>query len=264
MSDIIHNEDYKVGTNRVDQDDLEINNLEPDEADDSEQSADLVKDLRAQPRSSSSEAERSNQWLDFGVYMQAERDRLKLTQKDAALRAGIKTNTWWRLEKGKNGPQPETIRKIAAALDLDEFVVYQKAGYNVSNETIETTHETKQLGGRLRAWRQYRGQEPQVIADRLNIRLTEYLLYEAGTADISAVLLKKVAEIINVPTNDLLHEGPVLPPKVQDSDSEMLTRAEMIQWHERVLGELSEIKRLVIKTGSSRCGSQPEDVVTEV
>ncbi len=42
-----------------------------------------------------------------------------LSMRELEERSGVSYNTIWRLETGKTGAQPRTIRKIAAALGVD-------------------------------------------------------------------------------------------------------------------------------------------------
>ncbi len=47
------------------------------------------------------------------------RQRRVLTLHELEERSGVSYNTIWRLENGKTGAQPRTIRKLAAALGID-------------------------------------------------------------------------------------------------------------------------------------------------
>ena len=47
------------------------------------------------------------------------RQRRVLTLKELEERSGVAYNTIWRLENGKTGAQPRTIRKLATALRVD-------------------------------------------------------------------------------------------------------------------------------------------------
>jgi transcriptional regulator with XRE-family HTH domain len=42
-----------------------------------------------------------------------------LSMRELEEMSGVSYNTIWRLETGKTGAQPRTIRKIAKALDVD-------------------------------------------------------------------------------------------------------------------------------------------------
>ena len=57
------------------------------------------------------------------------RQRRVLTLHELEQRSGVAYNTIWRLENGKSGAQPRTIRKLAAALGVDpeELVKVQKS-----------------------------------------------------------------------------------------------------------------------------------------
>jgi len=47
------------------------------------------------------------------------RQRRVLTLHELEERSGVAYNTIWRLENGRTGAQPRTIRKLAAALGVD-------------------------------------------------------------------------------------------------------------------------------------------------
>ncbi len=47
------------------------------------------------------------------------RQRRVLTLHELEERSGVSYNTIWRLENGKTGAQPRTIRKLAAALGVE-------------------------------------------------------------------------------------------------------------------------------------------------
>jgi transcriptional regulator with XRE-family HTH domain len=55
------------------------------------------------------------------------RQRRVLTLHELEERSGVAYNTIWRLENGKSGAQPRTIRKLAAALGVDpeELVIVE-------------------------------------------------------------------------------------------------------------------------------------------
>ena len=57
------------------------------------------------------------------------RHRRVLTLHELEERSGVAYNTIWRLENGKTGAQPRTIRKLAAALgvDAEELVKVESA-----------------------------------------------------------------------------------------------------------------------------------------
>lgn len=46
------------------------------------------------------------------------RKRRALTLEELGEKAGITYNSVWRLENGRHGARPSTIRKLAAALDV--------------------------------------------------------------------------------------------------------------------------------------------------
>jgi transcriptional regulator with XRE-family HTH domain len=47
------------------------------------------------------------------------RQRRVLTLQELEKHSGVAYNTIWRLEKGRTGAQPRTIRKLAAALGVE-------------------------------------------------------------------------------------------------------------------------------------------------
>ncbi len=47
------------------------------------------------------------------------RQRRVLTLHELGERSGVSYNTVWRLENGKTGAQPRTIRKLAAVLGVE-------------------------------------------------------------------------------------------------------------------------------------------------
>ncbi len=53
-----------------------------------------------------------------------------LSMRELEERSGVSYNTIWRLETGKTGAQPRTIRKIAVALGVDpaELVKEERNG----------------------------------------------------------------------------------------------------------------------------------------
>ena len=56
------------------------------------------------------------------------RQRRVLTLHELEERSGVSYNTIWRLENGRTGAQPRTIRKLAAALGVDpaELVIVRE------------------------------------------------------------------------------------------------------------------------------------------
>jgi transcriptional regulator with XRE-family HTH domain len=57
---------------------------------------------------------------EIGVRVRSIRERRKFRQIDLAERAGISWRHLIRIEQGKGGvPQPETLNRIASALDVD-------------------------------------------------------------------------------------------------------------------------------------------------
>ncbi len=56
--------------------------------------------------------------MDVGKLKELRRRRV-LTLHELGERSGVAYNTVWRLENGKTGAQPRTIRKLARALGVE-------------------------------------------------------------------------------------------------------------------------------------------------
>ncbi len=56
------------------------------------------------------------------------RHRRVLTLQELEARSGVAYNTIWRLENGKTGAQPRTIRKLAAALGVEPEELVKAGG----------------------------------------------------------------------------------------------------------------------------------------
>ncbi len=59
------------------------------------------------------------------------RQRRVLTLRELEERSGVAYNTIWRLENGRGGAQPRTIRKLAAALGVDPEELVKVEGVDV-------------------------------------------------------------------------------------------------------------------------------------
>jgi transcriptional regulator with XRE-family HTH domain len=57
--------------------------------------------------------------------LQELRRQALMTQHDLEEASGVSRDTIWRLEKGKTGAQPRTIKKLAAALGVDPRVLLE-------------------------------------------------------------------------------------------------------------------------------------------
>jgi transcriptional regulator with XRE-family HTH domain len=58
------------------------------------------------------------------------RHRRVLTLHELEERSGVAYNTIWRLENGKTGAQPRTLRKLAAALGVEPEELVKVGGAN--------------------------------------------------------------------------------------------------------------------------------------
>ncbi len=56
------------------------------------------------------------------------RRRRVLSMRELEEKSGVSYNTIWRLETGKTGAQPRTIRKIAKALGVDPSELLKSGG----------------------------------------------------------------------------------------------------------------------------------------
>jgi transcriptional regulator with XRE-family HTH domain len=56
--------------------------------------------------------------VDVGKLRELRQKRV-LTLQELGERAGVAYNTVWRLENGKTGAQPRTVRKLAKALGVE-------------------------------------------------------------------------------------------------------------------------------------------------
>jgi transcriptional regulator with XRE-family HTH domain len=82
-------------------------------------------------------ARRSEIRQNFGEYVSAARKELRapsMSQGVAAKIAGISRETWNRIEKGKQIPDPANIPAIAQALKVDVVRLFERAGYEVPLE----------------------------------------------------------------------------------------------------------------------------------
>ncbi len=59
------------------------------------------------------------------------RQRRVLTLHELEERSGVSYNTIWRLENGRTGAQPRTIRKLAAALGVEAEELVKVEGSDV-------------------------------------------------------------------------------------------------------------------------------------
>lgn len=56
------------------------------------------------------------------------RQRRVLTLMELGERSGVAYNTIWRLENGRTGAQPRTLRKLAAALGIEPEELVKAGG----------------------------------------------------------------------------------------------------------------------------------------
>src|SRR5690242_19212097 len=68
-------------------------------------------------------------WERFGLWYQSERKARKIRQQEAADRAGIKRPHLSAIENGLTGVKRETVKKLAAAIGVDENETLKRAGF---------------------------------------------------------------------------------------------------------------------------------------
>ena len=72
-----------------------------------------------------------HQALRLGRFLRTRREHLSLTARQVAAKSGVHDTTVVRLEQGAfRAPRPETLRHIAASLDLSLADVYALADYS--------------------------------------------------------------------------------------------------------------------------------------
>jgi transcriptional regulator with XRE-family HTH domain len=58
-----------------------------------------------------------------GERIKSARERAVFGQAELARAAGITPNALWQIEKGLRAPRPATVRKIAAALGIQPYIL---------------------------------------------------------------------------------------------------------------------------------------------
>lgn len=83
---------------------------------------------------------------NFGAYMKKLREERKFSVRQLAMKAGVSPAQVSRMETGDRGtPRPETIKKLAIALNVDYKHLMKKAGYITVEEAYETSELTEFL-----------------------------------------------------------------------------------------------------------------------
>lgn len=83
---------------------------------------------------------------NFGAYMKKLREERKFSVRQLAMKAGVSPAQVSRMETGDRGtPRPETIKKLAIALNVDYEHLMKKAGYITVEEAYETSELTEFL-----------------------------------------------------------------------------------------------------------------------
>ncbi|WP_333603815.1 XRE family transcriptional regulator [Lactobacillus acetotolerans] len=78
--------------------------------------------------------------MDFGNGLRELREKRRLGVNQLALKSGVSASQISRFENGKfSKPKPDTLRKLAIALDVKEAVLFGLAGYLMPPENIKAT-----------------------------------------------------------------------------------------------------------------------------
>lgn len=68
-------------------------------------------------------------WLEFGQWLRSKRELARLKQDEAASRAGIDRQQWYRIETGRSGSRRDTVIALAKAVDADVAEALTRAGF---------------------------------------------------------------------------------------------------------------------------------------
>ncbi len=77
--------------------------------------------------------------IDFGLWLQAERDKRGWSQADLARIAGLHRQNVYKIENGGAAPAVETYISLANALQLSPIVLFRKAGLIPEAKSEQTT-----------------------------------------------------------------------------------------------------------------------------
>ncbi len=87
--------------------------------------------------------------MSFSVYLRPELKQRGWSGRTLALKAGIGTNTVSRAIRGDGIPQPDTIHKMATALELDQRLLLGLAGHLDSERPVQLDPAAVQIAQRL-------------------------------------------------------------------------------------------------------------------
>ena len=195
----------------------------------------------------------------FGAWVYFIRTQLKnpkLSQAEADRRAGISRETWNRIERGKQLPDPVNIPAIARVLKVDVARLFRRAGYEVPlNLQIDSR---KKLRRDLLACWDESSSSAQFVFKVLGIWMRDkhgdekrrrIVLDDAFVQFLVAIQqnftrpqqLRLAAELIESPTTEVLEERIDANNLREEIDSEL---ARTKQMEARDLGGLYEIRSL--------------------
>jgi len=90
--------------------------------------------------------------LSFGQYLVQLREEKSMSQRKLAELAGVTNSTISRLEADAVKPDPATLEKLAAALEVDKTLLLTKCGYSeIPEEFVMIARKTGELTEEQRA-----------------------------------------------------------------------------------------------------------------
>jgi transcriptional regulator with XRE-family HTH domain len=95
----------------------------------------------------------------------------------------------------------------------------------------------KMLGVKIRRLRELRNYTQEYMATRLDINQNTYSRYEKGEIEPKLERLKTIAEVLEVPTEELLRPDPIV---IQVSHNEVANGGNLVHHHSNVPRDLFE------------------------
>lgn len=119
------------------------------------------------PRYEMTDLDRSlkdDRWTYFGPYLRERRLIAGLTQEEAATAAGVSRRQWICYEQGSKVLRKK-IKRVAAALNVPEQTMLDRAGYKVSPKRNDVNGHLRRIGDHL-----YAGRDDVAIVDLIKLR----------------------------------------------------------------------------------------------
>ena len=112
--------------------------------------------------------------LSFGQYLVCLREEKSISQRKLADMAGVTNSTISRIEADSVKPDPATLEKLAAALNVDKTLLLTKCGYSeIPEEFVIIARKTGELSD-----------EKRVEAYKLfNDTIDQFLLEDSDTEE---------------------------------------------------------------------------------